>query len=48
MSIARDAHYTKSVMELELETRLNHLTDNLIQKQAQVMQKPKILLEVAM
>jgi hypothetical protein len=48
ISIASDAHYTPSVMELELETRLNHLTDNLIQKQAQVMQKPKMLQEVAM
>ncbi|XP_024358939.1 uncharacterized protein [Physcomitrium patens] len=34
--IARDAHYTPSVMELELETRLNQLTDHLIQKQSQV------------
>lgn len=35
--IARDAHYTPSVMELELETRLNQLTDHLIQKQSQVI-----------
>lgn len=37
--IARDAHYTPSVMELELETRLNQLTDHLIQKQSQVKDK---------
>ncbi|KAG0569354.1 hypothetical protein KC19_6G084600 [Ceratodon purpureus] len=34
--LARDAHYTPSVMELELESRLNQLTDHLIQKQSQV------------
>lgn len=36
IAIASEAHYTPSVMELELQTRLNQLTDHLIQKQAQV------------
>jgi hypothetical protein len=36
IAIATEAHYTPSVMELELQTRLNQLTDHLIQKQAQV------------
>ncbi|KAG0613146.1 hypothetical protein M758_6G080000 [Ceratodon purpureus] len=35
--LARDAHYTPSVMELELESRLNQLTDHLIQKQSQTI-----------
>ncbi len=37
IAIATEAHYTPSVMELELQTRLNQLTDHLIQKQAQVL-----------
>lgn len=37
IAIASEAHYTPSVMELELQTRLNQLTDHLIQKQAQVL-----------
>ncbi|KAG0571713.1 hypothetical protein KC19_VG036100 [Ceratodon purpureus] len=35
--LARDAHYTPSVLELELESRLNQLTDHLIQKQSQTI-----------